>query len=137
MIIQIFSKDGKRGISAGSTSLTPEKLTAALIAASAAMIVSAVGGLADMVRPKKQSRAGASKKSTKKKKAKKALPLLVAPAVYKALKPSLNLENLLHVAAGISDGVEEEAEKESLDEGGVEVIDAIPISSESEVYDHI
>ena len=119
MLIQRCSKDGKRGVVAGSNRLTPEKIAAGALTAGAAAAISAAGGLLGR---KKSSRAGAKRKK------RKPLWLLALPAVYGAAK-SLYRQKTLN---GI---VEEAAEKASSPD--IEIINAEPISSPEEVYEHI
>lgn len=119
MMIQVFSKDSKRGFAAGSNSLTPEKFAAGAVTLSSALIISAVGGL---LKPKKSPRAGSAKKK------KKPFWLLLAPLIYKSVKSAAKKNTLDGIAKKFSP-------PEPSDD--LEIIGSIPISSEEEIYDHI
>ena len=135
MLITVFSKDSKRGFAAGSNNLTPEKLAAGAITLAAGLVAVALGGLLKR------------KKSEKSKKKKKPPIWLVAlPAVYGTAKSKIErnfIDGLVSEAekAGDTLGVSVAAlpaeEASEGDHGGIEVVDAIPISSEDEVYEHI
>lgn len=128
MLISKFSRDGKSGFAVGSNNLTPEKISAGLITAASGLIIAAVGGLLSI--PKKKSpRAGAAKKNTKKRPA----LLLLLPFIYKHAKTAVKKKGLDGI---VKVTVDENVPKEP-PESGIEVINAIPISSEDEVYEHI
>ena len=123
MLISKFSRDGKSGFAVGSNSLTPEKISAGLITAASGLLIAGIGGL--FKKPQKSSRAGASKK-----KKKPALWAFALPLVYRGAKSAVQKKSL---DAVVSKAVEDNAAQD----GGIEVVAAIPISSEREVYDNI
>ena len=126
MIIQYFSKDSKRGFAVGSNSMTPEKLAAGLIAAAFTVAAGAIGGLFAPKKPASK-RAGSPKKAAKKR---KALPLLAAPLVFKAAKSAAQHGALAGITSKFS-------AKPAPEESEIEIENAIPISSEDEIYEHI
>ena len=128
MLIQKFSKDSKRGFVVGANNVTPEKLAAGAVTLSAALVISAVGGLFGT--GKKKSHRAKGKDRREKKKA----PLWAAalPFVFKTAKSAFEKKGLDNIVAMFAPAAEP-AEQD----GGIEIIDAIPISSEEEVYDHI
>lgn len=126
MLISRFSKDGKRGFALGSNNLTEEKIAAGLITAASGLLIAGVGGLLKINKPKKTSRAGA-----KEKKKKPPIWLALLPIVFKKAKTAAAKKSYNSLISGAIEQFEEEQRSE------VEVIEAIPIASESEVYDHI
>ncbi len=131
MLIQKFSKDAKRGVVVGSNSLTPEKIAAGAITLASALMVSAVGGL--IPKPKKTSYAGSGRQKSHEKK-KKGLLLLATPFVFKAVKSKLNMQTL---AGAVERFSPDSTGSEDDDGSGIEVINATPIASEEEIYEHI
>lgn len=137
MVINKFSKDGKRGFSVGSNSLTPEKVAAGAVTALSALVIMLVGGVFRLF----------VKSSPKAKKVKKKpLWLLAMPIIYKKVKNKIHtddtkalLSGLVQQYSGGATSVGESAEDEAAEKdfGGVEVIEAVPIASEDEVYQHI
>ena len=127
MLISKFSRDGKSGFAVGSNSLTPEKIAAGLVTAASGLLIAGVGGLFGS--RQKTNRAGASKA---KKKKKNPLWLAALPLVYKGAKNAAKKSSFEKIVAEVTKKKQPEPEPE-----GVEVIDAIPIHSEEEVYDHI
>ena len=121
MLISHFSKDGKRGFAVGSNRLTPEKMSAGLITAASAVLIAAVGGLFKKPNP----RAGAKQKK------RRPIWLAAVPFIYKKAKTTLQKKSYNKLVDDIIKA--EDAEQKS----DIEVVNAIPISSEQEVYDHI
>lgn len=139
MLIQLFSKDAKRGVAFGSNNLTSEKIAAGAVTAASLLAVSAIGGLADAVTsvkaPKKSNRPGKGKAPSSLKKKKKGLILIAVPAVYGAVKSTIKNRAASALTAKFTP-----APKESIATDltkGIELIDAITISSEEEIYEHI
>ncbi len=127
MVITHFSKDSKRGFAVGGNFLSKEKLKAGGIALAGGFLIALVGGLV-------KGRRGA--KPAKKKKRRLWLALL--PAGYSAAKTAVQNR----FVSDLTESVSETAEQLGL--GGVETVpaeplaeEAIPISSEEEIYDHI
>lgn len=133
MLIQKFSKDSKRGFVIGANNMTPEKLAAGAVTLSAALMISAIGGLFGSGK-KRSHRAKGKNASVKKHEEKKKSPLwaVAMPFVFKTAKSAFQKKGLDGIAAMFTPTVET-----SEQDGGIEVIGAIPISSEEEVYDHI
>lgn len=130
MLINKFSKDGKRGFSVGSNSLTPEKVAAGAVTALSALVIMLVGGVFKLfVKPSQKG------------KKKKPLWLLAMPIIYKKVKNKIHTDDTKALLSGLVKQYtgEEAAEDEAAEEdfGGVEVIEAVPIASEDEVYQHI
>ena len=134
MLVTVFSKDSKRGFAAGSNKLTPEKLAAGAITAAAGLVIAAIGGLLRLNR------------SGKPKKKKPPIWLAVLPAIYGAAKSKAERKALNGLVAeaekagkelGISGETVLAEDAAEGDHGGIEVVGAIPISSEEEVYEHI
>ena len=123
MLISHFSRDGKRGFAIGSNNLTPEKIAAGLVTAASGLLIAGIGGL---FKPKRSRRAGA--KSRKKK---VPLWLLVLPVGYKGAKTAFKKKSYDSLISGLTEWHEAEQRSE------IEVVDALPISSEDEVYEHI
>ena len=134
MLITVFSKDSKRGFAAGSNNLTPEKLAAGAVTAAAGLVIAAIGGLLRLSR---------SEKPKKKKRPiwLAALPLIYGAAKSKAERKALNGLVAEAEKAGKELGISGETilaeDATESDHGGIEVVGAIPISSEEEVYEHI
>lgn len=128
MLITKFSKDGKRGFSVGSNKPSNEDVAAGMITLAAGLLMAGIGGLFKIKKkPVKSSRAkGEAKK-------KNPIWLALLPFVFRTAKSNIK-NNFL-------DNLAKQAEKtnEQLEALGdsVEIINAIPISSEKEVYDHI
>lgn len=139
MLVSKFSRDGKRGFSIGSNSLTPEKVVAGAFTASSALLIAAIGGILGR-HPKKRIKK--DKKSVKKK---KSLWLLLLPLIYKEVSKNLKAKDTQALLAGLAaqysksgnDEPADMADEEADDGKGIEIIEAIPISSENEVYDYI
>lgn len=127
MLIQKFSKDSKRGFVVGANDVTPEKLAAGAVTLSSALIISAIGGLFGTSHRKSHRAKGRNHREKKK------APLwaLAMPFVFKVAKSAFQQNNLNGIAAKFAP----EAPAQETD--GIEVIDAISISSEEEVYEHI
>lgn len=127
MLIQKFSKDSKRGFVVGANNMTPDKLAAGAVTVSSALIISAIGGLFSIGR-RKPSRAKGKKPEEKKK-----APLwaFALPLIFNAVRSAVQKNGLEGIVARFSP---QEPEEESED---IEIIDAIRINSEDEVYDHI
>lgn len=129
MLIQKFSKDSKRGFVVGANNITPDKLAAGAVTLSYALIVSAIGGLFSIKGKKTKSRRVKEQKRSEKKKA--PLWALAMPLVFNAAKSAIQKNALDSIAARFAP---EAPAEESQD---VEIIDAIPISSEEEIYDYV
>lgn len=128
MIITKLSKDGKRGFSVGSNRPSNEDVAAGMITLAAGLLMAGIGGLLN-INKKPVKRSGAKGKVKKK----KPIWLALLPFIFNTAKSKIK-NNFLNDLA-------EQAEKanaqlEALGDS-VEVIDAIPISSEKEVYDYI
>ena len=123
MIVYINKKSGKGGLVAGCNLLTAERLSA-LAAASACLILTAVG-----------LRASSSKPKQKKKRslARSAMKFTLLYRIAKAVIGRVWLSGLVKKAAEHKSEICEQASAGD----GVEVICAIPISSKEEVYDRI
>lgn len=132
MLIQKFSKDSKRGFVVGANNVTPEKLAAGAVTVASALVISAIGGLFS-IGGKKSSRAKGRNASGEKHREKKKAPIWVVamPVVFKAAKSVLEKKGLDSIVAKFTP---QEPVEESQD---IEIIDAIPISSEEEVYEHV
>ena len=131
MLIQKFSKDSKRGFVVGANNVTPDKLAAGAVTISSALIISAIGGLFS-IKGKKSSRAK-GKATGKKHNEKKKAPLwaFALPLVFNAAKSAIQKKGLDGIVAQF-------APQEPVEEtDDIEIIDAIPISSEEEVYDYV
>lgn len=128
MLIQKFSKDSKRGFVVGANNMTPEKLAAGAVTLSSALIISAIGGLIKL--PKKKS--GRAKGQNHKEKKKAPLWALAMPIVFKTAKSAFQKNSLDGIVSKFSPAAAPTEEPE-----GIEIIDAIPISSEEEVYEHV
>ena len=146
MLISKFSKNGKSGFAVGTNALTREKLAAGAITLAAGLLISAIGGILRIKKPEK-----AKKASEKGEKKGRPIWLALMPFIFNAVKTKIQnnfLNNLTSQAAEAAeannvpvaeeDGVEV-IQGENLSQGldGIEVMDAIPISSEDEVYQHI
>ena len=132
MIISKFSKDGKRGFTVGSNNLTPERLAAAAVTLAAGLLMSVIGGL---IRPA-SSKKSKSRAKSKEKPRKKPLMLAALPFIYKTAKSAMeksSFDGLVSKAVSENTPPEEPFPKDD----GIEMIDAIPINSEEEVYEHI
>ena len=117
--MMIYKNSKKGGFALGSNSLTAEKLVAGGITAAVALVVALVLGM--------------GKKKSKKKKKGMALSAFFLPAIYKAVKGAIENNSIK-----VTMDEETKAYFDSLkDDGGIEVVDAIEISSEEEVYEHI
>ena len=127
MLLQKFSKDSKRGFVVGANDMTPEKLAAGAVTLSSALIISAIGGLIKLPRKKPHRAKGRYHKEKKK------APLwaLAMPIVFKAAKSAFQQKSLDGIAAKFV------PEAPAPEPDGIEVIDAIPISSEEEVYEYV
>ena len=134
MLITVFSKDSKRGFAAGSNNLTPEKLAAGAVTAAAGLVIAAIGGLLRLSR------------SEKPKKKKRPIWLAALPLIYGAAKSKAErkvIDSLVSEtekagkALGVGKITVPAEEAFEGDHGGIEVVGAIPISSEEEVYEHI
>lgn len=133
MLIQKFSKDAKRGFVVGANNFTPEKLAAGAVTLASGLMISVVGGL---LKPHKKSHRakGRDHKDSKK----KPLWALALPLIYKAAKSAFKKKSLSDTLNGLTAQFAKEAQPEIVPEpDGIEVVDAIPISSEEEVYEHI
>ena len=128
MLISKFSRDGKRGFTIGSNSLTPDKLAAGAITLSAGLVMAAIGGL---IKPKKRNNRAGAKQDRKK----KPIWLLLLPMIFNHAKNSIKQKSFDDLVNGII--AEYAPEQDQPRENGIEIIDAIPISSEEEVYEHI
>lgn len=142
MYIQLFSKNGKSGIAAGSNSLTPDKLAAFIITAAATVAVYAIGGLFGLSSTAKKSRKSLKTRPmgerAKQKKHKKMLPVALAPLVFKAVKTGISNKSLSSIVSQVTAGnSQRESEVEMPSDDEIELIDAIPIGSEEEVYQHV
>ena len=152
MIISKFSRDGKRGFAAGSNAITIEKLLAGAITLAAGLLISIIGGIFSSKAAKgrknteKAEKAKTSKKSVGKKKRPVWLALL--PIIYRSAKSKIQnnfLNDLASQAAEtskaddeVSGDVEVVAGENIADEANdIEVVNAVPITSEDEVYQHI
>ena len=134
MLIQKFSKDSKRGFAIGANNMTPEKLAAGAVTLASALLISAVGGL---IKPSKK-KPGRAKGRDHKDKKKGPLWALAMPVVFKTAKSAFQKQALADKMSGITARFAEPSESDPVPEpDGVEVIDAIPITSEEEVYEHI
>ncbi len=116
----IYKNSKKGGFAVGSNGLTAEKLAAGGITAAVAVVLALILGF--------------GKKSKKKKKA-SLLSALILPAIYKTAKAAIENNN---IKVTVNDAAMEYFKnQQQADDSGVEVVEAIPISSEEEVYEHI
>lgn len=130
MLISKFSKDGKSGFSVGTNSLTPEKVAAGAVTALSALVIMLVGGVYRLfVKPSPKA------------KKKKPLWLLAMPVVYKKAKNKLSADGTNELLSGLVQqysGRESTAEEDTEQEiDSIEIVEATPIYSEDEVYQHI
>lgn len=137
MVISKFSKDGKSGFSVGSNSLTPDKVTAGAVTAFSALIIMIIGGVFRLfAKPHKKD------KKNEKGKHKKPVWMLALPIIYKQVKKKARTADTKEMFAELlkeysgNEGEEEESANET-HENDIEVVEAIPISSEDEVYEYI
>ena len=134
MLIQKFSKDAKRGFVVGANNVTPEKLAAGAVTLASGLMISVVGGL---LKPRKKSHRAKGRDHENDKK-KPPILALALPLVYKTAKSAFKKKSLIDTLNGLTAQFAKEAKPEIMPEpDGVEVIDAIPIGSEEEVYEHI
>ena len=120
MLITVFSKDSKRGFAAGSNNLTPEKLAAGAVTAATGLVIAAIGGLLRLSRSEKLIYGAAKSKVER-----KVIDSLVSET--EKAGETLGVGKITVPAEEAFEG----------DHGGIEVVGAIPISSEEEVYEHI
>lgn len=118
--MMIYKDSKKGGFAVGSNGLTAEKLAAGGVTAVVAVVLALIFGF--------------GKKKSKKKKKGSILTALILPAVYKTAKAAIENNN---VKVTVNDAASEYLNALNDDDGGVEVVDAIPIASEEEVYEHI
>ena len=131
MLITKFSKDAKRGIAVGTNSLTDEKIAAGAVTLAGGLLMAGIGGLLKINRkPKKKGSARAEKGEKNKK---PPIWLAAVPFVFNALVGNFK-KNFVDNVAKRAEKLHAQFEAEG---DSVEVIDAIHISSEREVYDHI
>lgn len=116
----IYKDSKKGGFAVGSNGLTAEKLAAGGVTAVVAVVLALIFGF--------------GKKKSKKKKKGSILTALILPAVYKTAKAAIENNN---VKVTVNDAASEYLNALNDDDGGIEVVDAIPIASEEEVYEHI
>lgn len=136
MQITKFSKDGKRGFAVGTNGFTSEKIAAGALTVAAGLVMAGIGGLFGIFKkPAKSSRAkgGKTKSGAKRSKKKKPIFLVVLPFLYRFLKGKIQSNFIADLAHDV-----ENADKPlGVLDNGIEIIDAIPIGSEEEVYDHV
>lgn len=119
----IYNNSRKGGFALGGNHLTKSNLIAGGVAAIGLALAAVIG----LWKPKKNDKKA---KSTKKK---RLLDLAVLiPLALKLTKSAVSKIELDKIVTNISEAIKEE--DESCD---IEVIDAIPISSEEEVYEYI
>ncbi len=118
--MMIYKDSKKGGFAVGSNGLTAEKLAAGGVTAVVAVVLALIFGF--------------GKKKSKKKKKGSILTALILPAVYKTAKAAIENNN---VKVTVNDAASEYLNALNDDDGGIEVVDAIPIASEEEVYEHI
>lgn len=118
--MMIYKDSKKGGFAVGSNGLTAEKLAASGVTAVVAVVLALIFGF--------------GKKKSKKKKKDSILTALILPAVYKTAKAAIENNN---VKVTVNDAASEYLNALNDDDGGIEVVDAIPIASEEEVYEHI
>ena len=136
MQITKFSKDGKRGFAVGTNGFTSEKIAAGALTAAAGLVMAGIGGLFGIFKkPAKSSRAkgGKTKSAAKRSKKKKPLLIIALPILYKFLKGQIQKNYI----ADLAHDVENADEPLKVLDSGIEIIDAIPIGSEEEVYEHV
>ena len=121
--MMIYKDSKKGGFAVGSNGLTAEKLAAGGVTAVVAVVLALMALIF-----------GFGKKKSKKKKKGSILTALILPAVYKTAKAAIENNN---VKVTVNDAASEYLNALNDDDGGIEVVDAIPIASEEEVYEHI
>lgn len=123
MVVYKDTKNG--GVALGTNGLTKEKLVAGGIAAGIGVALALILGFGKM--------------PAKKKKKSGVLTAAVLPSLYKLIKAGLENKNIkITVDEKVAEYFANNANNDSdEDNDGIEVVDAIPIESEDEVYEYI